>query len=135
MKLNKFTDYSLRVLMYLAAYSNKRVQIKEICDYFHISKNHIAKVVYNLVQEEYVKSIRGKGGGLMLAVAEEHIRLGDLVQKLEENSPLAECFNPKKNQCRLTNSCHLKNILKETENLFYENLNQYSLKHIKMNIE
>jgi Rrf2 family transcriptional regulator, nitric oxide-sensitive transcriptional repressor len=48
MRLTTFTDYSLRVLIYLAAKSRPRATIGEIAASFDISQSHLTKVVHLL---------------------------------------------------------------------------------------
>ena len=62
MKLTTFTDYSLRVLIYLAADPERRATIAEIAKSFDISEAHLMKVVHTLGRLGLVATIRGKGG-------------------------------------------------------------------------
>ncbi|HEU6455227.1 MAG TPA: Rrf2 family transcriptional regulator, partial [Roseateles sp.] len=78
MKLTVFTDYSLRVLIYLAATPGRRATIAEICTAFDIKANHLTKVVHHLGKRGWVATVRGKGGGLTLAMAADQIRIGEV---------------------------------------------------------
>ena len=80
MKLTAFTDYSLRVLMYLAADTNRRVTIREIAAAFAISENHLDKVVHALGKHGWIATVRGKGGGISLALAPDVINVGLVVR-------------------------------------------------------
>ncbi|MFL6692012.1 MAG: Rrf2 family transcriptional regulator [Ramlibacter sp.] len=64
MKLTAFTDYSLRVLMYLAARPGQRATIGQIATAYAISENHLVKVVHFLGKSGWLANVRGKGGGL-----------------------------------------------------------------------
>ena len=69
MHLTRFTDYSIRILIFLAAKGEQRSTIHEIAETFHISRNHLMKIVQELSQKQYVTAIRGKNGGLLLTRA------------------------------------------------------------------
>lgn len=127
MKLTMYTDYSLRVLMYLALDPDHTSTIQEIADHYNISKNHLMKVAYELGQSGYVETVRGRNGGLRLAKPAAEINLGVLVRECEEDFTLVECFDAENNQCVLTPACKLKHVLKEALENYFHSLNQYSL--------
>ncbi|RUR36565.1 Rrf2 family transcriptional regulator [Vreelandella populi] len=126
MHLTRFTDYSIRVLLYLATKGGERATITEIAETFSISRNHLMKIVQELHQKEYLKAIRGKHGGLWLNRAPEHIRLGALVRDTEQEMALVECFR-EDNACIITPSCRLKPILNDALNAFLNALDNYTL--------
>src|SRR5690606_38287290 len=66
MKLTTFTDYSLRVLIYLAAQPGRRATISEVASAYGVSENHLVKVVHFLGRQGWLRNVRGKGGGLEL---------------------------------------------------------------------
>lgn len=108
MQLTAHTDYALRVLIYLAQHPEKRVTIDEMAEFFNISRNHLVKVVHNLGIKGFIRSVRGKGGGLYLARPAEQIRIGDVVRGMEGHFHVAECFNPKKRGlCTIQPGCGL----------------------------
>lgn len=127
MQLTTFTDYGLRSLMYLGLESGKLCSVKEIAEHYGISRNHLVKVVHRLAQLGYIVSSKGFGGGIKLAVNAMALRLGDLIQQLEPNMHLVECFNKATNSCTLTSNCQLKHYLHEANAAFIKTLNQYTL--------
>lgn len=127
MKLTRYTDYSLRVLIYLAQQS-ERTQIDEIAKFYNISKNHLTKVVNNLANLGYITTIRGRGGGILLQQNPEDINVGALVRKTEEHFVLVECFLPDQNTCPLINNCGLQFALGEALTAYLNVLDQYTLK-------
>lgn len=127
MQLTIFTDYGLRSLMYLAAQPDKLCNVREIADYYGISRNHLVKVVHRLSQLGYITGTKGKGGGISLSFASDKLRLGDLVRDLEPNMNIVECFDKETNTCRVTGSCQLKHFLYEANKAFITSLNQYTL--------
>lgn len=126
MHLTRFTDYSLRVLIYLAAKGEQRSTISEIAARFNISRNHLMKVVQDLNHQGYITSIRGKNGGLLLKRAPETISLGKLVRETERDLELVECFGDE-NECVITPACQLKPILAEALAAFLAVLDHYTL--------
>ena len=90
MKLTAFTDYSLRVLIYLAAEPERRATIAEISAAFDIKENHLTKVVHHLGKRGWVETVRGKGGGLMLARPARDIGIGRVVRDTEGAADLGD---------------------------------------------
>ena len=133
MKLTAFTDYSLRVLMYLAAAPTQRATIAEIAAAFDISENHLVKVVHFLGKSGWIQTLRGKGGGIQLAMRPDMINVGRVVRDTEGAALPAECFLPEGNQCVITPACRLKNVLADAVKAFYLVLDQYTLADISKN--
>ena len=126
MQLTQYTDYSLRVLIYLARNTENPATISEIADYFKISRNHLVKVVHNLSVQGYVQATRGKGGGLRLGRSATEITIGEVVRRTEPNFHLAECFGHK-DRCVITGSCVLMPVLREAYRSFMAVLDGYTL--------
>ncbi len=126
MQLTRFTDFGLRVLMYLTQCRDRpaAVTIPEIAGRFDVSRNHLVKVVHFMAQREWVDTTRGKGGGLSLARPASEYRVGDLIRELEQQGPLIDCREP---PCALDGSCRLSGVLAQTLNAFYDALNAYTL--------
>ena len=125
MQLTRHTDFSLRVLIYLSLNENQElVTINEISEHFDIIKNHLTKVVNNLSQKGFIQTVRGKNGGLRLAKKINEIKLGDVVQAMEQNLDVIDCSKP---LCPLNNNCELKSILNEAKHSFLKTLNNYTL--------
>jgi Rrf2 family nitric oxide-sensitive transcriptional repressor len=133
MKLTSFTDYSLRVLIYLAANPARRATISEISAAFAISENHLTKVVHFLARKGWVATVRGKGGGMHLAMPAEHIGVGCVVRDTEGTDLPAECFSDEGNQCVISPCCRLRRALDEAVQAFYAVLDRYTLADIARN--
>lgn len=126
MRVTRYTDYALRVLMYLAA-TDERATIADIASRYGISKNHLMKVVQQLNQLGYVSATRGKSGGLRLGRVPDAIHLGQLVRDTEADFHIVECFDSATDTCALTPACQLKNVFNEALNAFLAVLDQYTL--------
>ena len=127
MQLTKFSDYSLRVLMYLSANPNSTSTVKELAAIYELSQNHMVKVVHTLSNLGYLNTTKGRGGGVKLAKNAEDINLGTLIRKLEHNVTLVECFSSTQNTCKITSACGLKHIFSESLDAFFTTLDQYTL--------
>lgn len=126
MHLTHYTDYALRTLVFLAA-KREPSTIAEVASRFHVSRNHLVKVVHSLGKTGLIKTERGKSGGIRLAMAPEDIHVGEVVRRMEVNFHLVECFCPSHNECPITPVCELKRVLEEAFQAFMSVLDQYTL--------
>jgi Rrf2 family nitric oxide-sensitive transcriptional repressor len=125
MQLTAHTDYALRVLIYLAINTEKRVTITELAEFFGISRNHLVKVVHKLGVKGFVQTVRGKGGGIRLSRSAREISVGNVVREVEGHFQMAECFNPKKQgRCALESGCGLIGLLGSAVEQFLQTLDK-----------
>tara|TARA_R110000851_G_scaffold4834_2_gene19984 strand:- start:246 stop:683 length:438 start_codon:yes stop_codon:yes gene_type:complete len=129
MHITRYTDYSLRVLVYLAVQGEELATIQQIADSYEISKNHLMKVVHQLNKNGYIETVRGKKGGMRLQMAPEDINVGILVRETEQDLSVVECFSSR-NACRITPVCGLKSMFGEALTAFLEVLDRYTLADI-----
>lgn len=127
MQLTLYTDYSLRVLIYLGARPDSKATITEITQYYGISRNHLVKVVHNLSSHGYIHTHRGKGGGMQLARPPQEINIGDVVLHTEANFHIVTCFDAEQPPCRIQSMCTLKGVLESAHRSFMVILNGYTL--------
>jgi Rrf2 family transcriptional regulator, nitric oxide-sensitive transcriptional repressor len=123
-QLTLFSDYSLRLLLFLAVHQKASVTIAAKA--YGISQHHLVKVANQLVHLEWVISVRGRNGGLSLAKPPAEINLGQVIRQTE-NFELVECFNSETNTCSLAPDCRLKGVLEEATQRFIEVLDKYTL--------
>ncbi|HEX8989969.1 MAG TPA: Rrf2 family transcriptional regulator [Rhodocyclaceae bacterium] len=126
MKLTSFSDYTLRVLMFLAIHPDRLVTVPEIAAAYGISENHLVKVVHRLSCAGTVEAVRGKGGGLRLARAPADIRLGQVVRASEGTAPIVECMSEEP-ACRIAPACRLAPILRRAFDALFATLDEYTL--------
>ena len=131
MRLTTFSDYAMRVLMYAGAADGRLVTIEETSRVYGISRAHLMKVVNILTKTGYLKGVRGRSGGFTLAKRPEKINLGAVVRATEPDFSLVECFATG-NQCVITRSCRLPNILNEALTSFVTTLDRYTLADIML---
>jgi len=133
MRLTVYTDYALRVLMYLAVHVEPMPTIGEIAATFRISRNHLMKVAYELGQSGYIDTVRGKYGGLRLARPPAKIRVGEVVRTTEPDLALVPCFEPTNIPCVLSSDCRLRGALYQAQAAFLEVLDRFTLEDLVSN--
>ena len=121
MRLTRYTDYAMRVLLYLSARPDRLCSISEMSRAYGISQNHLMKVVHDLRKAGYVASARGRSGGVRLARAPEQIRLGEVVRLAEEDFDLVDCGS-----CVIAPGCGMSSVLKEATDAFLAVLDRYT---------
>lgn len=129
MKFTRFTDYALRVLIYLGLRSDGRVTIREIARVYEISRNHLMKVVSNLTRLGYLDAQRGPGGGIALARPAREISLADVIRDMEQDMNPVSCFG-EPGVCVIKPTCRLRNVLEEAMSAYVGTLERYSLQDL-----
>ena len=124
MQLNKFTDYALRLLIYISPPRATPYIIADIARDLQVSQNHLIKIVHFVAKQQWIMTSRGKGGGIRLNIETLNLNLGQLVRILQGNHPIVDCDTP---ACVLRNNCDLKGILDQALEQFYQSLDQYRL--------
>jgi Rrf2 family nitric oxide-sensitive transcriptional repressor len=135
MKLTTFTDYCLRVLIYLGADPDRRATIAQIATSFGISESHLMKVVHFLGKQGWVATVRGKGGGMTLGAPAESICLGEVVRATEGSPVPAGCFGASDEACSIARVCRLRGVLGEAVRAFLAVLDRYTLADLVVNQE
>lgn len=122
MRLSRYSDYAVRVLLYLASHPDRLCSIAEIARAYEISQNHLMKVVSDLAVEGYVQALRGRHGGLRLGRPAQEINIGRLIRHTEGEIDLVGCAD-----CKLAGACRLPDPLGQALSAFFEVLERYSL--------
>ena len=128
MRLTVFTDYSLRVLIYLGAHSGETrlATIGDIAAAYGISENHLMKIVHHLARQGYVRTVRGKRGGMRLARIPAEIRIGDVVRGAEKDLAVLACRQPGA-ECSIAPTCVLSRLLGHAMSAFLNVLDRHTL--------
>lgn len=122
MRLTRYTDYAMRVLLFLGSRPDQLCSIAEIARAYAISQNHLMKVVNDLVNAGYLQSVRGRSGGVRLARPPSEINIGALVRHTEDDFDLVGCGS-----CIIAPACGLTCVLDEALQSFLSVLDRYSL--------
>ncbi len=131
MQLTRFSDYALRVLMYVHAAGDRRVTIEEMASSYRVSRAHLMKVVNALTRARYLSAVRGRSGGVRLARPAETIRLGDVVRATEPDFALVECFSAG-SDCVIAGCCRLPAVLRRALAAFLAELDQHTVASIAL---
>jgi len=127
MHLTQFSDYSLRLVLYLACHPDRVVSVDEVSRAFGISRHHLVKVVQSLTDLGVVEAQRGRGGGMRLAKRPSEINVGWLIRRTEPHLNLVECFDLAENTCPIAPACGLKGALQRAQQAFLKVLDGYTL--------
>ena len=125
MRLTRYTDYAMRVLLYLAARPDRLCSISEIAGAYGISQNHLMKVVSDLVGAGYLDSVRGRSGGVRLARPPAEINIGAVVRHTEDGFDLVDCGS-----CIIAPACGLTGALGQALAAFMKVLDGYTLENL-----
>lgn len=132
MKLTDYTDYSLRVLIFVAVHPDEPITIQRIADAYAIPKNHLVKIVQRLGQLGYLHTMRGRTGGIRLGKPAKDINVGEVVRAMEPDFNMVQCFQ-QENRCAITPVCGLRGVLNQALVAYFRVLEQYSLQDLVHN--
>ncbi len=130
MQLNRFTDYGLRVLIYLCSQpANTRVTLEFLSEHFHINKHHLQKISQRLSQLGWIASARGINGGISLREESRALSLAVIVAELEQDLTPIDCDGV---ACPITGACKLQQVLDQAAKAFLSVLASYQLKDLQV---
>lgn len=132
MRLTDFTDYSLRVLIYVAERNDELTTIQEISDSLSIARGHVGKIVHTLARAGYLSTTRGRMGGMRLGRPANEITIGAVVRTTEPDFCIVECFSAGDNKCAITAACGLRGVLEQALRVYMDVLDRYSLADISI---
>lgn len=129
-----YTDFSLRVLIYLGSKEPGTLStVQEISSAYNISKNHLMKVTFELGKAGFIRTVRGRNGGIELADKPENINIGTVVRKMEDDFHLVECFDREHNRCPIAPVCGLRGVLGQALQAYLSVLDSYTLEDLLAN--
>ena len=127
MRLTLYTEYALRVLIFLALRRGELSTIRQIAERYRISENHLMKIVHNLSKDGYIETVRGRLGGMRLAKSAKSINIGEIVRRYEDDWRLVECFDKKANTCPIASACSLAGMFEDALDAFLSALDTKTL--------
>jgi Rrf2 family nitric oxide-sensitive transcriptional repressor len=127
MKLTLHTDYALRMLIFLAVREGRSTTVSDMAKVYRLSRNHLMKVALDLGRLNYIKTTRGRSGGISLARRPSEINVGDVVRAMEDGFALVECLDPGGGSCLITPACRLKGVVRRALEAFLAVLDAYTL--------
>lgn len=126
MRLTIMTDYALRLLMHVGQHRDRLCTIAEVAGVYAISEAHLMKITHQLGRAGWIETVRGRGGGMRLALAPERINLGELVRSVEPDFELVECM-ASGSTCTLTGQCGLTRVFAGARDAFMRELDSHTL--------
>lgn len=130
MKLTLHTDYALRMLIFLAVRDGRSATVSDVATSYGLSRNHLLKVALNLGRLGYVRTTRGRSGGIALARHPEDINLGEVVRQMEDGFMLVDCMRPDGGTCAISPTCKLKGVVGKALEAFLLVFDAYTLADI-----
>lgn len=130
MRLTVYTDYTLRVVMYLALKfeAGGVVTIDEIAQAYRIPRSHLTKIVNELSRHGFIETTRGRSGGARLARQPNQISVGALVRMAEKDFAAVECQDSARElTCAIYPACNLKNGIRRAVDAFLYELDKMTL--------
>lgn len=128
MKLSLYSDYALRILIYLATRPDDLTQIRTIASIYGVSRHHLTKIVQDLAQADFITTVRGRNGGIRLARPADQIALGAVLHHTEGLCLQLECAT-----CIIAPACHLPAILAKAMAAFIAVLDRYTIHDLAAN--
>jgi Rrf2 family transcriptional regulator, nitric oxide-sensitive transcriptional repressor len=132
MELSRFTDYSLRTLLYAGMHAGRTITVSEVATAYGISDNHLVKIIHNLGKLGYLETKRGRSGGFQLAMPPAEINVGAVV-RTTESLALVECLGADGGNCPIVRACTLKRVIAEARDAFLETFDRYTLQDLLKN--
>lgn len=129
MRLTQLTDFAMRMLIHLAQHPDRLCTIAEVAERYQVSEAHLMKITHQLGREGWVTTVRGKGGGMTLALPPDQIRLGEVVRSMESDFAMVECFSTG-SSCMLTGACKLTGVMQGALQSFMDHLDAHTLADI-----
>lgn len=130
MRLTQQTNYSVRILLYCAANPDRPSRVADVASSFDMSETHLFKILKVLVDAGFVRTVRGRNGGVMLGKPAGQITIGAVIRASEESFALADCFDEGGHDCPLVANCEYNRILREALGAFFEVLDRYTIADI-----
>lgn len=127
MRITKRANIAMRLLMFCASNDGRLVTKSEIAGRCNTSESHLAQIINRLAQLGFLRTQRGRTGGVTLARAAAEIRVGEVFRRLEETTPVTECFADADNTCPLMQACRLRLALADAVEAFYAQLDEVTL--------
>ena len=127
MQLTYFSDYALRMVLYLAAHPDRVVSVQEVSRAYGVSTHHMVKVARRLIDRRLIATVRGRRGGLRLQVPADRLTIGAIVRLTEPHLDIVECFDADHNTCPIAPACGLKGVFHRARGAFLDVLDEHTI--------
>lgn len=130
MQLTQYTDFGLRTLIALGLNPGRVLTVTDISRSYGISRHHLVKVVARLAERGFVRTSRGKGGGMQLAKRPAEIRIGQVVRAMEAELGVVACLTTDGGSCVIAPVCRLKSVMRDATRQFMAVLDEQTLEDV-----
>ncbi len=132
MQISTKGRYALRAMIDLGLHMDQGpVLRKGIADRQEISLHYIAQLFVELRKAGLIESVKGPGGGYVLAQDADKIRTGDIVRAVEGPIALAQCVGPNpESACHRMDGCVTYLLWKRLSKTVEEVLDSVTLKDL-----
>lgn len=130
MRLTKFSDYAIRVMLFAASRRGERATIEEAAHIYAISEAHLRKVVRELSRAGFLIGIKGRTGGFALSRDPSEIRIGDVLRATETDFGLLECQCADGDPCLVRSSCRLPPVAMRAVRAFLAEFDRITLSDV-----
>lgn len=132
MRISTKGRYGLRALIDLALYSEiEPVSINSIALRQGISERYLEQLMTLLKKAGLIKSIRGAGGGYVLAKEIDEISVGDILRALEGNLEPVECSAYREEDgCQAADKCVTKYVWQRINESINRTVDEISLRQL-----
>lgn len=132
LKISTKGRYGLRALIDLAQYSEiEPVSISSIATRQGISERYLEQLMTLLKKAGLIKSIRGAGGGYVLAREMSDISVGDVLRALEGNLEPVECAAfSQRESCEAAGGCVTKYVWQRINESINRTVDEINLKQL-----
>lgn len=132
MRISTKGRYGLRALIDLALYSEiEPVSINSIALRQDISERYLEQLMTLLKKAGLIKSIRGAGGGYVLAKEIDEISVGDILRALEGNLEPVECSAYREEDgCQAADKCVTKYVWQRINESINRTVDEISLRQL-----
>lgn len=83
--------YAMRLMVYIASFPDRKVALREVAENEVISLKYLEQLAHDMVTAELLKSVRGHGGGYLLARDAADIKAGDVIRAAEGSTVPVAC--------------------------------------------
>jgi Rrf2 family iron-sulfur cluster assembly transcriptional regulator len=131
MKLQKTTEYSLRILIFMAKNPKQIHSAKSIIDHLNISDKYLRRIITRLSKFGFVESVQGKDGGYYFSKGIDKIFISEVIDKFEGINKFAGCvlgFN----ECSSDHPCALHSKWMGIRTQLIKMLNETNLESLKI---
>ncbi len=127
MQLTRNSDYSVRVLLFLGLHQDRRISMLELSQAHGISRDNAVKLVRKLASGGWAKTIRGRKGGVSLAVPPNQINISEVIRHTEPGPMLQGWQNGSRTNGIPVSAKRLSELLDKAFEEFYAVLQTQTL--------